>query len=273
MEPIYTSHSVDNMNTVQSPFTSNTRPTVSIIIPALNEAENLPHVLPRIPGWVREVILIPGNSTDDTIAVAKRLMPSIRIVDQEGKGKGAALRSGIKAATGDVVVLIDADGSTDPAEIPAFVGALLTGADFAKGSRFLQGGGTDDMPFFRQLGNWGLTMLVNVLFKTRYTDITYGYNATWRQHASSLALEINGWACEVVSNIRVARDGLRVVEVASFEHNRIAGEAKLGTFSAGWAILKAILREKAVGHQLAAQRKVQPRFNKSHSVDVLIDGF
>ncbi|NJM40966.1 MAG: glycosyltransferase family 2 protein, partial [Anaerolineae bacterium] len=129
-------------------------PTVSVIIPALNEAENLPHVLPRIPAWVNEVILVPGPSTDNTVEVARKLVPRIRIVDQVGKGKGAALRCGINAATCDIVVLIDADGSTDPAEISAFVAALLAGADFAKGSRFLYGGGTADMQPYRQLGNW-----------------------------------------------------------------------------------------------------------------------
>jgi len=273
MEPTFSPQKIDSLGWPIAPF--NPSPTVSVIVPALNEAENLPHVLPRIPRWVHEVILIPGHSTDDTASVAKRLLPSILIVNQDGKGKGAALRSGIRAATSDIIVLIDADGSTDPAEIPAFVGALLTGADFAKGSRFLQGGGTDDMPFYRQLGNWGLTQLVNVLFRTRYTDITYGYNATWRKHVSSLALEINGWACEIVSNIRVARDGLRVVEIASFEHNRIAGEAKLATLSAGWAILKAILRERAIGHQMAALRtpKPQAQFTQPRPSDVLMDGF
>ncbi len=212
-------------------------------MPALNEAENLPHVLPKIPSWVHEVILIPGPSTDGTADVARRLMPNIRIVEQKGKGKGAALRSGVKASTGDILVFLDADGSTEPTEMSAFVGVLLTGADFAKGSRFLQGAGTVDMPLYRALGNGALTLLTNILFGTRYSDITYGYNAIWKQHADTLALEINGWACEIVSNIRAARDGLRVVEVASFEHRRIAGEAKLATFNAGWAILKAILRE------------------------------
>jgi glycosyltransferase involved in cell wall biosynthesis len=220
------------------------RPSVCVIIPALNEAENLPHVLPRIPTWVDEVILVPGNSTDGTADVAKKLMPSIRIVEQEGKGKGAALRAGVRAATSDILVLLDADGSTDPQEIPAFIGALITGADYAKGSRFLQGAGTADMPPLRILGNGALMALTNVLFKTRYSDITYGYNAIWRKHAEHLALEINNWAMEIVSNIRVARQGLRVVEVASYEYCRIAGEAKLATFSAGWTILKAILRER-----------------------------
>ncbi|NJM40968.1 MAG: glycosyltransferase [Anaerolineae bacterium] len=218
-------------------------PTVSVIIPALNEAENLPHVLSRIPKWVDEVILIPGPSTDGTAEVAMQLMPDIRIVEQEGKGKGAALRCGMRAATGDILVLLDADGSTDPHEIPAFVGALLTGADYAKGSRFLQGGGTVDMTWLRQLGNGALMVLTNILFKTRYSDITYGYNAVWREHAECMALNIDNWAMEVISNIRVARQGLRVVEVASFEHLRIGGEAKLATFSAGWMILTAIVRE------------------------------
>jgi glycosyltransferase involved in cell wall biosynthesis len=235
-------HGFEYLHTTRGPH-GIVHPTVSVVIPALNEAENLQYVLPRIPAWVKEVILIPGPSTDGTAEVARQIMPSIRLVDQEGKGKGAALRAGVKAATGDIVVLIDADGSTDPAEIPAFVGALLTGADYAKGSRFLQGGGTNDMPPHRQFGNWCLTQLVNVLFRTRYTDITYGYNAFWRTHAHKLALDINNWACEIIGNIRAAHNGLRVVEVASFEHNRIAGEAKLQTWSAGMMILKAILRE------------------------------
>ena len=108
--------------------------TVSVVIPALNEAKNLPHVLPRIPAWVDEVLVIPGHSTDDTEEVARALWPSVRIVEQHGRGKGAALRSGFAAATGDIIVMMDADGSMNAAEIPAYVGALLAGADFAKGT-------------------------------------------------------------------------------------------------------------------------------------------
>jgi glycosyltransferase involved in cell wall biosynthesis len=222
------------------------RLTVSAIIPALNEAENLPHVLPRIPSWVHEVLLVDGNSTDATVEVALQLRPDIRIIKQNGRGKGAAIRSGFAAATGEIIVLLDADGSMDPAEMLSFVGVLISGADYAKGSRFLHGAGTDDMPLYRRLGNWGFVLLTNLLFGTSYSDITYGYNAVWRCHAHALALEIDGWATEIVGNIRAARNGLRVVEVASFEHRRIGGEAKLRTISAGWTILKAILREPFV---------------------------
>jgi glycosyltransferase involved in cell wall biosynthesis len=213
-------------------------------MPALNEAENLRHVLPRIPSDVDEVILVDGYSVDDTVPIAIGLMPNIRIVYQEGKGKGAALRTGIAAATGDILVMLDADGSTDPAEIPSFVGALLSGADLVKGSRFLQGGGTLDMPPLRQIGNWAFVVLANTLFGTRFSDITYGYRAAWSRCAGALALEIDGWENESVGNIRAARHGLRVAEVPSVEHRRVAGEAKLQTLPAGWVILKGIVAER-----------------------------
>jgi len=217
---------------------------VSVVIPALDEAQNLPRVLARIPADVHEVILVDGASVDGTIDVARQVMPTIRIVLQDGRGKGNALRNGFAAATGDIIVHLDADGSTDPAEIPAFVGALLAGADYAKGTRFIQGAKTTDITLLRRLGNWGFVKLANLLFGTHFSDITYGYNAVWRQHRDKLAPEIDGWAHEIVGNIRAVRHGLRVVEVASSESPRLAGEAKLRTFPAGWTILKAIVAER-----------------------------
>jgi glycosyltransferase involved in cell wall biosynthesis len=217
---------------------------VSVVIPALNEAESLPLVLPRIPLWVHEVILVDGHSSDDTVRVAREHLPGIRVLTQIGKGKGAALRTGVEAASGDIIVTLDADGSTDPAEIPAFVGALIAGADFVKGSRFGQGCGSTDMTPIRWVGNWGFVLLTNALFRTQFSDITYGYNALWARHKQALALEIDDWSHEIISNIRVALSGLRLVEVASVERERVAGEAKLRTWSAGWMILKAIVRER-----------------------------
>lgn len=216
---------------------------VSVVIPALNEAENLPHVLPRIPYWVHEVILVDGYSTDDTIAVGQAIWPSIRVIMQEGKGKGAALRTGFAAATGDIIVMLDADGSTNPAEIPAFIGALLAGADFVKGSRFLQGGGTSDMTLFRRLGNWGFTMGVRVLFGGSFSDLCYGYNAFWRKVLHSLELDADGFEVETMMNVRALYSGLRVAEVPSFEADRVYGVSNLRTFPDGWRVLKTIFSE------------------------------
>jgi glycosyltransferase involved in cell wall biosynthesis len=196
-----------------------------------------------LPAWVDEVLLVDGESTDGTVEIARRLRPDVRVITQQGRGKGAALRTGVMHATGDIIVLLDADGSTDPAEIPAFVGALLGGADFAKGSRFLQGAGSSDMNNVRRFGNWSFAVLANVLFKTRFSDLTYGYNALWSHHKRALALEIDGWPNEIITNIRVATSGLKVVEVASFEHARVAGEAKLRLLPAATAILAAIFGE------------------------------
>ena len=219
-------------------------PTVSVIVPAMNEAANLPLVLPRIPADVLEVILVDGHSSDDTVAVARAVLPSIRIVPQHGRGKGAALRTGFAAARGDIIVTLDADGSTAPEEIMAFAAALVEGADFVKGSRFLRGGGTSDMQLYRRLGNYGFVMLVRVLFGGRYTDLCYGYNAFWRRVVPILALDGDGFEIETMMNVRALKAGLVVAEVPSFESQRIHGESKLRTIPDGWRVLKTIFRER-----------------------------
>lgn len=216
---------------------------VSVVIPALNEADNLPHVLPKIPPWVHEVLLVDGQSTDDTVAVARQLWPAVVIVQQEGRGKGAALRSGFAAAAGDVVVMLDADGSTDPAEIPAFLTALFAGADVAKGSRFLPGGGTADMPAHRRWGNWCLVQLVRALFGGRYTDLCYGYNAFWTPVVRQMRLDADGFEVETMMNIRALQMRLTIAEVPSFEAKRVHGEGRLRTFPDGWRVLRTIWRE------------------------------
>ena len=166
-----------------------TEPTVSVVIPAKNEALNLPGVFAALDPDLYEVILVDGNSTDDTVEVARRLRPDITIIGQNRKGKGNALACGFKVASGDYIVMLDADGSTDPAEIPRFVAALEEGADFAKGSRFMPGGGSTDISRLRQIGNFWLNKIVNLFYGTRYTDLCYGYNAFRRQSLSSMDLD------------------------------------------------------------------------------------
>lgn len=217
--------------------------TISLIIPAKNEAQNLTHVLPLIPEEVDEVILVDGKSTDGTADVARALRPDIRIIHQPGKGKGDALRAGLAAARGDVVVMIDADGSTDPREIPMFVATLLVGADFVRGSRFMQGGGSADITLLRQAGNWGLTNLVRLLYGGSFTDLNYGYTAFWRRIGPALELDADGFEIETMMNVRALRAGLRIAEVPSFESKRVHGQSNLNTFRDGWRVLKTILKE------------------------------
>ena len=220
-------------------------PRVSVIIPALNEAENLAHVLPEIPPWVHEVVLVDDHSTDDTAAVARTLLPTVRVVPNLGpRGKGAAMQTGFAASTGEILVILDADGSESPKEIAAFVEALMGGADYAKGTRFVPGGGTTDMGWFRRLGNAGFVLLVRVLFGGHFTDLCYGYNAFWRRILPVLKLDGSGFEIEAMMNIRVLVAGLSIAEVPSFEAPRVHGRGRLRTFPDGWRVLRTILRER-----------------------------
>lgn len=221
-------------------------PPVSVVIPAMNEAENLPYVFASLPDWIHEVVLVDGHSTDDTVAVARRLRPDVKVVEQLGKGKGDALISGFAAATGEIIVMVDADGSANGSEIVSYVSALVSGADFAKGSRFANGGGTDDMTPIRKLGNWVLCALVNAKFGARYTDLCYGYNAFWAHCLDRIALDCAGFEVETLMNIRVVKAGLRVQEIPSHEHLRIHGASNLRAVRDGLRVLKVIFRERAV---------------------------
>ena len=217
---------------------------LSVVIPARNEAENLPYVFGRLPAGLHEVILVDGHSTDKTVAVAKRLWPEIQIVAQTGRGKGDALAAGFAVCTGDVVVTLDADGSTDPAEIPRFVAALCSGADFVKGSRFAQGGGSSDITRVRRVGNRVLRMIVNKVYGTSYTDLCYGYNAFWRRCLPYMRVDCKGFEVETLINVRIAKAGLVVHEVPSTELDRLSGASSLNAVRDGVRILSTIGAER-----------------------------
>jgi glycosyltransferase involved in cell wall biosynthesis len=216
---------------------------VSVVIPALNEADNLPHVFERLPSTVDEVVLVDGASVDETVEVARSLYPRVRIVAQSRRGKGNALAAGFAACSCDIIVMLDADGSTDPGEIPRFVAALLDGADFAKGSRFLAGGGSADLTLLRRLGNRFFRKLVNILYGTNYSDLCYGYNAFWASCLPAISIDCDGFEVETLIGVRIAKAGLRVHEVPSFEHVRRHGASHLHPFRDGMRVLRTILRE------------------------------
>jgi glycosyltransferase involved in cell wall biosynthesis len=218
-------------------------PSVSVVIPTLNEAKNLPHVLPLIPDWVSEVVIVDGLSVDNTVEVALECIPSAQIVRVAERGKGAAMRAGFTAASGEIIVTLDADGSTDPAEIPAFVGLLLAGADIALGSRFATGGGSSDMELTRRAGNWVLAQCVRAAFGTNYSDLCYGYFAFWNDVLPYIDGPFTGFEVETVVHIRAVRAGLKIAEVPSFEAERIWGTSNLNTFRDGMRVLTAIGRE------------------------------
>lgn len=244
-------------------------PRVSVVIPTLNEARNLPHVFAGMPADVYEVIVVDGHSVDDTVAVAKELWPDVRIVMQTRKGKGNALACGFAVATGDIIAMVDADGSADAGEIPRFVKALVEGADFAKGSRFAKGGGSSDITRFRRLGNRVLITAVNKVYGTKFTDLCYGYNAFWRHVVPVVGLDPisqcgpgndgrlwgDGFEVETLVNIRVAKAGLVMIEVPSFESPRVHGVSNLNAFHDGLRVFRTILAERRHSRGLRARSR------------------
>ncbi|MFC4947688.1 glycosyltransferase family 2 protein [Pseudonocardia sp. GCM10023141] len=248
----------------------NDSPRVSVVVPTRNEARNLEVVLPAIAAVrpaVHEVVIVDGNSVDGTIETAQRVLPWAKVITQTRKGKGNAMACGFAAATGDIIVMFDADGSADPAEIPAFVSALVAGADFAKGSRFIRGGGSDDITLLRKSGNAGLNGVANALFGTSYTDLCYGYNAFWADLRSVLDLPAidlpapadgmlwgDGFEIETVLNCRVAAAGLKITEVPSMERERIFGQSNLRTFADGARVLRTLAAERRRATQFRAER-------------------
>ncbi len=242
------------------------RPSVAVIIPCLNEALSLPYLFQRLPADVDEVILVDGGSTDDSIAVARRLWPDVVGVTQTRSGKGNALACGFAASTADILVTVDADGSADPQEIPRFVAALRAGADFAKGSRFIVDGGSDDITRIRKLGNGFLTALVNRLFGARFSDLCYGYNAFWRALLPPMRLPDidaapaagmrhgDGFEIETMLILRATAARVRISEVPSHEAHRLHGASNLSAYRDGRRVLRTILSE----YRALRSRRHQP---------------
>lgn len=228
---------------------------VSVVVPAMNEGKNIGHVLRRLPPDLHEVILVDGKSHDDTVAAAKEACPEIRVLTQSGRGKGDAFRTGFAAVTGNLVVMLDADGSAAPEEIPLFVEALEGGADFAKGSRFLDGGGSADITTMRRLGNTFLSGTANLLHGTHFTDLCYGYNAFWARCLPFIALDVPGFEVETLINLRIAGAGMKITEVPSYEADRLHGQSNLKTFRDGFRVLGTILSEARRRHTIHSQRK------------------
>jgi glycosyltransferase involved in cell wall biosynthesis len=218
--------------------------TVSVVIPARNEERNIAWVLRGLPDSVTEVILVDGFSRDRTVDVALQVRPDIVVVAQRGCGKGAAMRTGFESATGDFIIVLDADGSMDPAEIDDYIAALSAGYEFVKGSRFLPGGGSLDFTRVRSAGNRTLVRSVNLMWGVSFTDLCYGYLGFHRACLPALELRSPGFEIETEMCIHAVQAGLRIAEVPSVELARQWGSSSLHPVGDGVRILKTLFRER-----------------------------
>lgn len=218
-------------------------PYISIVIPTLNEERNMAKLIrgikPVIKDYRHEIIIVDGHSKDNTVKIARKM--GARIV-YDSKGKGSALIKGLRAARGKIVISMDADLSNRPNELRLLIAGIEAGYEVCMGSRFLTGGGSDDMPFHRKAGNRFFVGLVNVLYGSRYTDMCYGYRSFARGVSRRLNLSELGFGIEAEISIKAQRMRLRVLEVPSYEKLRASGEGKLRSISDGLIILRAVLK-------------------------------
>jgi glycosyltransferase involved in cell wall biosynthesis len=237
-------------------------PTVSLVIPVRNEARNIASVLEQVADDVDEIIIVDGNSTDVTVLTAQAYRPDVRVVPQQGTGKGSALRTGFQAATGDIIVMMDADGSMSPQEIRHYLHFLVNGYDFVKGSRFISGGGTLDITRFRGLGNWFLLTVFNTVYHTHMSDLCYGFCAFHRRYLEHLQLSATGFEIEAEMTVRAMQAGLRIAEVPSLELPRRSGASNLHAIRDGVRVLRTVLRHHrsgVSGHLYQAARQAAGR--------------
>lgn len=225
---------------------NNSDARISIIIPTLNEAKNIGEVIYKLKQvGCRDILIVDGNSVDGTAEYARKL--GAKVIIQNGKGKGLALRQAFcnGYVDGDIIIILDADGSMDPEEVPLFVSAIKSGAEVAKGSRFLPQGQSEDMTAIRRLGNKLLVGILNSLCLTKYTDLCYGYIAFSRDALRRISPRLTSDKFEIETEvcIKAKELGIKVVEVPSFEHARRYGESNLNTFRDGFRILSFIVRE------------------------------
>lgn len=241
-------------------------PRVSVVVPCMNEAANIREILPYLENFY-EVIVVDGNSSDGSFEAAREALPKAKVIRQTRRGKGNAMACGFAEVTGDAIVMFDIDGSADPYEIPRFIEALTDGADLAKGTRFRDGGGSEDITKLRAAGNSGLNLLASVLSGHRFSDLCYGYNAFWAdqlymldlpdtESESDVMLRGDGFEIEALIIGRFALSGAKITEVPSFEYDRYHGHTNLNTFRDGFRVLWTIMQDRRYARAI---RKVAKR--------------
>lgn len=235
----------------------------TILIPALNEAECLARVLPRVPEHLAAgVLVVDGGSTDDTPEVVRGL--GFRVIPQQGRGLGRAIVTGLRSTASDVVVVVDADGSHDVRDIPRMLAKLAEGYDLVIACRYADGPkdagmlsprrrstSEDDTPV-RELGNRLFTALCRLLFRVPVHDVLNGFKAFRRSILDSFHIERAGQDYDVELLLKAHRHGFRIAEVPIVESRRISGESKLSAPYHGTLILWVILRQLFAGRPARA---------------------
>jgi glycosyltransferase involved in cell wall biosynthesis len=243
---------------------------LSVVMPVYNERKTLAAIVARVLAVPLniELLCIDDGSSDgsrDILAELKKKHPQLRVLFQpRNRGKGAALRRGIEAATGDYVLIQDADLEYDPADYPELLGPLLQGkADVVYGSRFIGAAPHRVLYFWHSMGNRFLTLLSNMLTNLNLTDMETCYKVFSRAAIQSIPLEENRFGFEPEITVKIARRHLRVYEVGISYSGRTYEEGKKIGWKDGvraiWCLLKYSVKERhATRARTVARRTTVP---------------
>lgn len=214
---------------------------VSVIIPARNEENCIGRLIDEIErSLVDEVVVVDGSSNDNTIEEAGK--KGAIVVNQEGTGYGSAVQQGISKSTGDILILMDADGSHDPKYVPDLLSKVEEGYEYVMGSRYAKGARSDDDTLIRWFGNKLFTSLTNIIHGTNVTDSIYTYNAIPREAYNRIGATSEGFEYCTEILVKASKAGLKFAEIPVVERERFAGESKVNALWHGLIILKMILR-------------------------------
>lgn len=217
---------------------------VTLLIPTKNEEGCIGRVLREVPRRiVSEIIIIDGHSADNTVMEAKANMsPGDKLLKQKGDGYGSAFLEGFKMATGDVIVMMDADGSHNPNDIVNIIHKFKQGYEYVMATRYAKGGCSKDDTIIRFLGNKIFTWMTNVIHGTNVTDSLYLFTAISRKGLRKLHLTSPGFEFCTEIIVKAHKANLRFGEVPVTERARFAGKSKVNSFKHGLKILSIILR-------------------------------
>ena len=215
---------------------------VAIIIPTLNEEKNLLRIISNLIHLNYRLVFVDGKSTDNSLSVIRTLCPDVTVLIQKGEGKGSAIIEALNHIEEEFVLTIDADGSHDTNEIDRFIRKLNEGFDVVAGSRYLRGGGSEDLTAVRKIGNKVLVKITNVLYGSRLTDLCYGFRAYRTECLRSLDLKCSGFNIDAEIMAKSLKSGLKVAEVPSFERRRQFGNSKMHALRDGLRILSTIVK-------------------------------
>ena len=215
---------------------------VTLLAPTLNEIEAVQVVLPKIKKeWLDEIIVIDGGSTDGTVEYCER--NGYYVHKQRGRGYGRGMKDGSEVAKGDIIIEFPPDGNSPPEKINDIINKIKEGYDFVIASRYKSGAQSYDDDFLTSKGNWLFTFLVNLFFRSHYTDVLIGFRAYRKDAFNKLDMDAVGLDWSIQMPIQFAKKRLKIAEIPVDEPKRIGGQRKMSPFRTGWKILVVLMKE------------------------------